>query len=177
EWVAEANGELQDADGSGIDEEEFESILDGSREEPVFIAFETDHFSIFNCDAPVTERACVKGRLTLDGEGLAGVQVNVQGSSYVGSAGTVITGADGWFATDVMKSEQSNEDVDRDSRRGETFEAQVTANAAAGVFFGPTFATPSQQGSVGRGSVTCLPEDCDCLDLGDIETTFEVPRD
>src|SRR5690606_15147484 len=63
EWVAEANGELQDADGSAIDEEEFESILDGSREEPVFIAFETDHFSIFNCDAPVTERACVKGRL------------------------------------------------------------------------------------------------------------------
>ena len=176
EWVAEADGELEDEEGVAIQEQDFESILDGSREEPVFIAFETDHFSTFNCDAPVNERACVKGRITVEGEGLAGVQVSVQGISYTGSAGGVITGADGSFASDVMKSELSGEDVDGDRTRGETFEARVTASAAAGVFVGAAFDTPSQQASISRGSVSCLPEDCECLDLGDIETSFEAPR-
>ena len=37
----------------------------------------------------------------------------------------------GWFATDVMKSEEAGEDVDRNGEEGETFTAQVTASLEA----------------------------------------------
>jgi MYXO-CTERM domain-containing protein len=176
DWVTEPNGELQDAEGGTIPEEDFPSILDGSYPDPVFIAFETRHFSTFNCDAPVNERGCVKGRLVDEnGDGIPSVQVNVQGVTYTGSAGAVVTGADGYFAVDVMKSETSSEDVDRNGTRGETFEAQVVISGGLGFYVGGAFETPTVQGTVG-GSIQCRPQDCECLDLGDIVPTFEVPR-
>jgi len=176
DWVTEPAGSLEDAEGGAIPEEDFPSILDGSYPDPVFVAFETRHFSTFNCDAPVNERGCVKGHLITDeGDALGNVQVNVSGVSYTGSAGAVMTGIDGYFAVDVMKSEGSSEDVDGNGTRGETFQAQVTINGALGVYVGGAFDTPTVQGTVG-GAVQCQPAACDCVDLGDIVPTFELPR-
>jgi MYXO-CTERM domain-containing protein len=175
-WVSEQRGELQDADGAAIDEGDFASITDGTYPDPVFVAFETSHFSTFNCDAPVKERACVQGRLvTLEGEAVAGVQVSIEGVTYTGTAGAVFTGTDVFFASDLMKSEVSGEDVDGNGRRGETFQARVTASGGVGVFVGQTFDSPTEQGSIGAGK-TCKAPDCPCIDLGDVEGEFELPR-
>jgi MYXO-CTERM domain-containing protein len=176
DWVSEPDGELQAEDGSTIPESDFSSIADGSYTDPVFVAFQTKHFSTFNCDAPVNERGCVQGRLvTLEGEAVVGVQVTVQGVTYTGTAGGVFTGADGYFASDLMKSETGSEDVDGNGRKGETFQAKVTASGAVGVFTSEPFDTPTAQGSIG-GSSTCRAPDCDCVDIGDIEGDFELPR-
>jgi hypothetical protein len=180
DWVTEPNGTLESSDGTLIPEADFASIQDGSYPDPVFVAFETRHFSTFNCDAPVEERGCVKGCLvTAEGEALGNIQVNASGVSYTGSAGAVITGSDGCFATDLMKSELADEDVDSNGKRGETFQAQLTASAAIGVFVGAAFDTPTVRGTVrasASGTVSCRPADCSCIDLGDIEVTFEAPR-
>ena len=178
EWVAEANGELQLADGSVVSEEQLSAIREGTFAERVFVAFETKHFSTFNCDAPIQERACVKGRLVASGSGtaLAGIQVSVQGVSYSGGAGEIFTGADGTFATDLMKSELASEDVNKNGKQGERYEARVVA-MGTGVYVGTPFETPTLAGSVGRASRPgCRGSACDCVDLGDITVEFEPPR-
>jgi MYXO-CTERM domain-containing protein len=176
DWVTEPDGTLESADGSTIPEEDFASIQDGSYPDPVFVSFDTRHFSTFNCDAPVNERGCVKGCLvTAEGQALGNLQVTANGVNYTGSAGGVITASDGCFASDVMRSELDGEDVDRNGQTGQAFQAQLVANGALGVFVGASFDTPSVRGTVG-GAVSCRPADCDCMDLGDIEVTFETPR-
>lgn len=176
EWVSEPQGELQAADGAAIDEADFPSIQDGSYPDPVFVSFDTSHFSTFNCDAPNSRRACVRGRLvTVEGEVVVGAQVSVEGVNYTGTAGTVFTGSDGYFASDLMKSELSSEDTDGNGKKGDRFTARVTASGAVGVFVGDTFDTPEEQGTVG-GTKSCRPPECDCVDLGDIVGEFELPR-
>jgi len=176
DWVSEPRGELQDGDGGPIDEADFSSIQDGSYPDPVFVSFDTAHFSTFNCDAPNTKRGCVQGRLvTLTGEAVVGVQVSVEGVNYTGSAGTVFTGDDGAFASDLMKSELPNEDTDGNGKKGDTFQARVTASGAVGVFVGEAFDTPTEQGTVGAAK-SCRPPACDCIDLGDVVGDFELPR-
>ncbi len=178
EWIAEANGELQLADGSVVSEDELVAIHDETFEQPLYVAFETKHFSTFNCDAPIEERACVKGKLVASAGGvaLAGVQVSVEGVSYTGNAGAVFTGADGTFAMDVMKSELPSEDIDRNQKQGEVFEARVVATGT-GVYVSAAFQTPTDQASVGRASrPTCKPEACECVDLGEFVVEFEEPR-
>ncbi|HET7544616.1 MAG TPA: carboxypeptidase-like regulatory domain-containing protein [Polyangiaceae bacterium] len=176
EWLSEAPGELQAADGSSIDEAAFASIQEGSYPDPVYVAFQTNHFSTFNCDAPNRRRACVQGRLvTPEGEPLVGAQVSVNGVSYSGSAGTVFTGSDGYFASDLMKSELAGEDTDGNGKQGETFRARVTASAAIGVFAGEPFDTPQQQGTIGA-TKSCRAPNCNCVDLGDIQGDFEPSR-
>lgn len=178
EWVSEADGELQFADGRVVPEDDLPAIHDGSYAQQVFVAFSTKHFSTFNCDAPIAERACVKGRIVARGtlDALAGISVSVNGVSYTGSAGTIITGVDGSFATDLRKSELPGEDLDRNGQSGELLEARVVATGT-GVFTGEAFETPTEQASVGQASRPgCKPADCDCLDLGDIEVEFEEPR-
>lgn len=176
EWVSEEAGVLQDLAGDPIPEEDFPAIQAGDYGGQVFIAFETSHFSTFNCDAPVTRRACVKGRMLVNGTATAGVRVSVNGVSYTGTAGSVVTGTDGYFATDLMKSETANEDVDSNGQQGETFTAQISASATLGVYVGAVFDTPSTQGSVGTYEASCSPEACNCVDLGEIDATFEPAR-
>jgi hypothetical protein len=102
--------------------------------------------------------------------------VSVDGISYTGSAGTIITGVDGTFATDVRKSELTGEDLDSNGKQGETLEAHVVATGT-GVFVADAFETPTVQGSVGQAARPgCKPADCDCLDLGQIDVEFEEPR-
>jgi hypothetical protein len=176
EWVSEEHGELQGADGSSIDEADFSAIQDGSYPNPVYVSFQTSHFSTFNCDAPNNRRACVQGRLvTAKGEAVAGAQVSVEGVTYTGSAGSVLTGTDGYFATDLMKSEVAGEDADGNGKKGETFQARVTVSGAVGIFFGEPFDTPQQPGTIG-GNKTCRAPSCDCVDIGDVVGNFELPR-
>ena len=176
EWVSEPRGELQDGDGGPIDEADFSSIQDGSYPDPVFVSFDTSHFSTFNCDAPNSRRGCVQGRLvTLEGEAVVGVQVSVEGVNYTGGAGAVFTGADGFFATDLMKSELPTEDTDGNGKKGDKFQARVTASGAIGVFVGEAFDTPVEQGTTG-GNKSCRPPACDCTDIGDVVGDFELPR-
>ncbi len=179
EWVREGDGELQRADGSAVSEAELTEIHAETFADDVYVSFSTSHFSSFNCDAPISERACVKGRLvsSVGAEALAGVEVSVEGVSYTGTAGTVFTGLDGYFAVDVMKSELAGEDVDGNGKNGETFTANVTAKALAGIYIGTAFDNPTGVGSVESGtSQSCRPDTCDCFDLGDIVVDFEPPR-
>jgi hypothetical protein len=175
-WKSERSGELEDESGAAIAESDFASISDGSYSDPVYVAFDTTHFSTFNCDAPTNHRACVQGRLvTLDGQAVVGAQVSVEGVSYTGTAGTVFTGADGYFASDLMKSEATGEDVDGNGKTGETFQARVTASGTVGVFMGDPFDSPQTQGSIGAAK-SCTPPGCDCIDIGDVGGDFELPR-
>ncbi|MFT3925487.1 MAG: hypothetical protein QM778_23310 [Myxococcales bacterium] len=176
DWVREADGVLELADGTPVPEESLPAIRMGTFAEPVFVAFDTLHFSSFNCDAPISERACVRGRLVDDatGEALIGADVSVLGVSYTGSAGRMFTGQDGRFAVDVMKSENPGEDTDRNGTAGETFNARLSVRTAAGVFLGAAFDTPILRGSAQLNE--CRPGACACLDLGDIPVKFEVPR-
>ncbi len=178
QWVGEQDGELQGRDGTAIDEDLLPSIVAGDYSGTVFVAFETTHFSTWNCDRPVQTRTCVKGRLVdASGSPLPGIQVDVQGVSYTGTNGTITTGANGWFATDVMKSEGPSEDVDNNGTVGEVFTARVTAAGGAGVFVGAPFETSTLQRSAsGRGVPSCQPSSCDCPTLGDVTTSFEPPR-
>jgi MYXO-CTERM domain-containing protein len=182
EWVAEADGVLQDADGEAIVEGELASINDGSHIDPVFVAFSTSHFSTWNCDRPISTRACVKGRFVdADGNPLPGIAAAVQGVSYSGGTGEMMTGADGWFASDLMRSEAPGEDIDGNGTSGETFSARVTVSSVLGVYEGPAFDSPVVQGSIGGDLLgwsppSCTPADCECLDLGDIVAEFETPR-
>jgi hypothetical protein len=161
-----------------VPEDALDALRDGSFDRQVFVDFSTRHFSTFNCDAPINVRACVKGRVVAkaSGKALVGVSVSVEGITYTGSAGSIVTGADGAFATDLRKSELPMEDLDNNGERGELLEAHVTATGT-GVFVGPAFETPTAQGSVGQVSRPgCKPAQCDCVDLGDIEVAFEAPR-
>ncbi len=179
EWVREGDGELQLADGSAVNEDDLAAIHAETFSDDLYVAFETSHFSSFNCDAPIQERACVKGRLigSVGAEALAGVEVSVEGVSYTGTAGSVFTGLDGSFATDVMKSELASEDVDGNGKQGETFSARITAKSLAGLYIGDSFDNPNAVGSVALGtSKSCRPEACDCYDLGEIVVDFEPPR-
>lgn len=175
-WVSEENGELQDADGNSLPEDAFESIQEGAYEGDVFISFETKHFSTFNCDAPIRERACIKGRLVNDDGPLGNYGVNFEGVNYSGSAGSVVTDASGWFATDVMKSELRGEDVDGNRRLGETFRVQAVVRARAQYAVSVPYDTPSERGSVGRGYRACQGDNCDCEDIGDVMVPVELPR-
>jgi len=179
-WVAEDDGTLLDEAGEPLDESELPAIRDGSYDGKVFIGFSTEHFSSWNCDRPIETHTCVKGRLVAEADGtpLGGASVTVQGASYDGWVGTLMTGADGYFVADVMKSEQPDEDVDRNGQRGEEFTARVVANMGAmGIFTGTPFATSTEQLTIGPlGRPECHPDECDCPDLGDISVDFELPR-
>ena len=182
EWVTEADGVLEDAAGEPIAESELAAINDGSYADAVYVAFSTTHFSSWNCDRPISTRACVKGRFVDElGNPLGGISVSVLGVSYTGGAGQMMTGADGWFASDLMKSEEAGEDIDQNGERGETFTARVTASGLVGVYEGAVFDSPVLQGSMAAqvgysATPNCQPADCECLDLGDIVAEFEMPR-
>jgi hypothetical protein len=179
QWVAESDGELWDATGARIPEANLAAIQAKTYPGKVFVGFSTQHFSTWNCDHPVTEHTCVKGRLVsaTDATALVGVTVSAPGVSYTGSSGSMTTGADGYFVADIMKSENAGEDVDGNGKSGETFTAQLSVRGPLGIYTGTAFATSVQNLVIGsRGSPTCRPAACNCPDLGDVAVEFETPR-
>ncbi|HEY3233726.1 MAG TPA: hypothetical protein VGJ84_03360, partial [Polyangiaceae bacterium] len=179
QWVSEANGELQDASGMAIPESALGAIQAGTYSKPVFIAFTTNHLSSWNCDRPVESHTCLKGRLvdSVSGSALVGVEATVSGVSYTGNSQSMTTGLDGYFVGDMMRSELAGEDVDKNGKTGETFQAHLIVNGTAGIYTGAPFATPTLQRLItSYSSPTCTPAACDCPDLGDIAVEFELPR-
>ena len=75
-----------------------------------------DHFSAWNCDAPIEEKTCLTGRVVTDGEPIAGAEVAAVGVSYNGTSITR-TGDDGTYCIEV--------------KRGGTVRLEVRLNGSA----------------------------------------------
>jgi MYXO-CTERM domain-containing protein len=179
QWVAESDGQLLDVTGTRIPEASLAAIQSGSYSGQAFVGFSTTHFSTWNCDHPVSQHTCVKGRLlsASDRSPVVGATVSAPGVSYTGSSGSMTTGADGYFVADVMKSEVAGEDVDGNGKTGETFTVRISVSGALGAYEGSGFATSVDNKVIGSfGSPRCRPADCDCPSLGDVVAAFESPR-
>jgi MYXO-CTERM domain-containing protein len=178
QWVSEANGELQTADGKTIVESSLAAITGGTFTGDVFVSFRTSHFSSWNVDRPVQTHTCVKGRVVdQSGSAFAGLHVYAEGVSYTGTSATITTGADGFFVFDLMRSELPGENVNGDGKPGETVMARLQVNGNGGFFTSADFATPTAQLSAGTsGSPACKPADCSCVQLPDTTVTIQPPR-
>jgi hypothetical protein len=110
---------------------------------------EVDHFSSWNCDAPITDKNCVSGRVVEGGAGVAGALVTAVGLTYNGTSSS-LTGADGTFCVDV--------------KRGSRVRLEVTVNGAATPLATREVAVPDSEASCAQGG---------CLQLGDISIAFD----
>ena len=123
EWVRDGSGFLEDGGGTAIDTATLATITSSP---PTFTGTlyarsEATHFSYWNVDYPVETHACVSGTITdASGDPVAGARINLSGLSYTGTSSTVITDADGHFCVDVMRNENTGEDLDGDGTTGET---------------------------------------------------------
>jgi hypothetical protein len=178
QWVSEANGELQTADGKTLDESSLPAIKSRTFPGDVFVSFKTPHFSSWNVDRPLKTHTCVKGRLVdQTGSALPGLRVYAEGTSYTGTTASLTTGVDGFFVFELMKSELPGEDIYGDGKPGETALARLQVTGNGGVFTSAEFATPTAQASIGSyGMPACKPADCGCVQLPDTQVTVETPR-
>jgi hypothetical protein len=93
------------------------------------------------------------------GNPVAGASVTVRGATYTGSSSPQVTGPDGTFCVDVMRSEAPGEDVDGNGVPGETHQVTVSVAQGASLYnLGPYNIPPT--------SATC--ENGGCLNLGPI---------
>jgi hypothetical protein len=162
EWVAEGRGHLESGTGEILAEAQLASIRDGSYTDVVYSVFEAGHFSYWNVDWPISTHTCIRGRV-VDGSGspVAGVKVSVQGLTYSGTSSPQMTGADGTFCVDVMRSEAAGEDVNNNGVTGETQQVLITVvQGANGYRFGP-YSLPTAQATCPDG----------CQDAGDLALT------
>lgn len=178
QWIPEKHGILVAEDGSTVKEDDLISIREDTYKGNLFVKFSTSHFSYFNVDEPVGSHACIKGRL-VNGKGdvMASMNVKAEGDNYTGGTPGMTTASDGYFAVGVMKSELASEDIDGDSVEGETFTARLVVAGSAGISTEFTFDTPvNNQKIVSKGGINCVPQDCPCEDLSDVEISIEPPR-
>ena len=112
---AASDGWLEDGAGSIIPESELSAIRDGSYAGSVYAVGNIDHLSYWNVDWPVESHGCVQGTIVDEnGNPVSGATVRVEGVTYDGSAFPVVTGSDGSFCADVLRSEAPDEDLDGD---------------------------------------------------------------
>lgn len=64
-----------------------------------------DHFSWWNVDAPIEDKQCVTGRLTVGGEGISSQEIIAEGVDY-GGISTAFTDTDGFYCVDVKRGAQ-----------------------------------------------------------------------
>lgn len=161
EWRrSEEDGWLETSQRAKIPENQLVEIQQGTYEGSVFVAGPITHLSYWNLDWPVEDHACITGRV-VDESGLpvAGASVEIRGLSYTGSTSGQVTGADGRFCADVMRSEVQGEDVDGNGKTGETQQVTIGVSHQGQVYrFGP-YGTPISQ-------ATC--EDGGCQDIGSL---------
>jgi hypothetical protein len=132
-WVEAGTGEIGMAsDGSGM------------------LAWfaDVEHFSAWNCDAPVEEKHNIVGRVLFEGNPISGAEISGVGEDYNGTS-NVRTSADGSFCVDV--------------KRGSSVRIEVRVNGAA-------VPVHTQVVSVPDSSSAC-PDDG--VDIGDIPIDFE----
>ncbi len=157
EWVREGTGHLEDADGNPITASQLATITatPPTYTGQVYAVSEATHFSYWNVDYPVDTHACVSGTITDElGAPVAGASVSLAGLSYNGTSETAITDANGHFCADVMRNEESGEDLDGDGMTGETQEFSLTVRSGASLYRLDQFALTSGQGSCPTGCMT-----------------------
>lgn len=155
---SESDGWLENAAGTKLAEGMLASIRDGSYAETVFVAGVITHLSYWNLDWPIETHTCVRG-VVVDASGnpVAGATVTVRGATYTGSSSPQVTGPDGSFCAQVMRSEGPGEDVDNNGVSGETHQVAVTVSYSLSIYnFGP-YTVPASQATCGTGG---------CADLG-----------
>jgi len=157
------NGWLVNSEGTKIPESSLGAIQGKTYNGSVYATGEIPHFSYWNVDWPVSTHTCISGRV-VNGSGtpVAGATVSVKGISYTGSTSPQVTGADGTFCADAMRSEAPGEDIDGNGITGETHQVEITVSYQDQYYvFGP-YNLPQTQASCGAGG---------CLDTGDLATT------
>lgn len=104
---------------------------------------EVDHFSAWNCDAPITDKNCVSGRVVEGGAAVAGALVTAVGLTYNGTSSS-LTGPDGRFCVDV--------------KRGARVRLDITVNGAATPVATREVTVPDTEASCAQGGCLQLPE-------------------
>ena len=153
EWKrSSSDGWLENASHTKIAEAQLPAIQSGSYSENVFAAGPITHLSYWNIDWPISSHTCVIGNVFDDaGRLLAGASVSVKGLSYTGTSSPKVTGADGSFCSDILRSEGPGEDVDGNGITGETQQIQILVQSGTNYFsFGP-FDSPQLQGTCDDG--------------------------
>lgn len=153
QWVRSApDGWLETSNHIKIPESDLPAIKAGTYAGRVYSVGQITHLSYWNCDWPIDTHASIHG-IVVDENGtpVNGANVSVRGTTYTGTTSPKVTGADGFFCADVMRSEALGEDVDRDDVTGETHRVQITVRAGTNVYsFGP-FNTPLTQSTCESG--------------------------
>ena len=125
----------------------------------MLIASPVTHFSTWNVDWPISSHGCISGVIVgADGGVQSGVEVSVMGTTYTGRGPEIVTGPDGRFCSDILRSEAAGEDVDNNGVTGEVQRVRVIVTEGKEVYDGKEHQSPVTQGSCG-GS---------CLDVGQI---------
>ncbi len=156
-----SDGWLEDGAGAKIPENQLTAIRNGTYAGSVYVAGIITHLSYWNCDWPIETHTCIQG-VIVDANNLpvAGASVQIKGATYNGTTSPKITGADGSFCAEVMRSEGPGEDVDGNGTPGQTQQVTITVFAGTNYYkFGP-LATPVAQGTCAQGN---------CLNLGQLK--------
>jgi hypothetical protein len=160
---ANNNGWLENGSGAKLSETQLASVRDGTFSGSVYVVGTITHLSYWNCDWPVDTHACISG-VVVDSQGapVAGAVVTVKGVSYNGSTSPQVTGTDGGFCADMMRSEGAGEDINDNGVTGETQSVSVTVVSDGSFYqFGP-FNSPLAQGTCDSGG---------CLGVGSLALT------
>ena len=171
EWVRDGSGTLEDGDGTAIDAATLATITSSP---PTFTGSlyansEATHFSYWNVDYPVETHACVSGTITdTDGAPVAGARVSISGISYTGTSSSVVTDAAGQFCIDVMRNEDTDEDLDGDGVSGETQTLSLTVRSADKMYRLESFTLADGQGSCPTG---CMTQDFQLLAANEVQIT------
>jgi hypothetical protein len=147
------NGWLENAGRSKIAEDQLGAIRAGTYLGEIFAVGPVSHLSWWNIDWPISSHTCIKG-LLLDTNGtpVSGASVAAVGLTYSGRTGPEITGPDGKFCLEIMRSEADGEDVDGDNILGETQKLQLKVASGSDQYaFGP-FTSPVASATCTNGS-------------------------
>lgn len=109
-----------------------------------------DHFSAWNCDAPIEDKNCIAGRVTFGGSPVNGADIAAVGVTYNGTSTSKSSG-DGTFCLEV--------------KRGSTVRVEIRLNGSA---------TPISSQEV---TVADAPADCisgGCTEMGDVSVDLDA---
>ena len=156
-WVRHGqDGWLEDGDGAIVPESAGEAVRSGAFPGVLVAAAKVNHFSYWNLDWPVESHGCIGGVVRSEAGALvAGAMVTASGVTYTGTSGGQLTGADGRFRLNVMRSEGSD-DVDQDGVPGETHRVTLRVIHDGNVYALGEFDAPAEPGN---GGANCSEEE------------------
>jgi hypothetical protein len=125
-----SNGWLEDESGAVLIETTLTSLTNGSYAGNVFAVANIPHLSYWNIDWPIDTHGCVAGRVVDKlGNPVANAVITASGITYTGISSPKTTAADGRFCFDVMRSEDTNEDLNNNGITGEASSIVLTVYA------------------------------------------------